>query len=296
MTYDTSTFIEMLSYRRPEGSRSQTKFCRRFLEPVFGKPDAKGNYILRIGDNPRIAYMSHHDTVHASSGRQKVVVRTEFAATTGTDCLGADCTSGIYIMLRMIDAGVEGLYIVHAAEEIGCKGSSYIATHTPDVVHGIDAAISFDRKGYGSVITHQMGSRTCSEDFALSLERAVDLGYTPDNTGSYTDSNEYAHLIPECTNVSVGYFDQHTKAEQQDLVFLERVADAFICADMSNLIIDRRPVDSDINYDDYDVEQLVVNYPKSVAALLTSMGFSYSDLCEAIDDIRDYNYYNGGTY
>jgi hypothetical protein len=199
-------------------------------------------------------------------------------------------------MLRMIDAGVEGLYIVHAAEEIGCKGSSYIATHTPDVVHGIDAAISFDRKGYGSVITHQMGSRTCSEDFARSLERAVDLGYTPDNTGSYTDSNEYAHLIPECTNVSVGYFDQHTKAEQQDLVFLERVADAFICADLSNLIIDRRPVDSDINYDDYDVEQLVVNYPKSVAALLTSMGFSYSDLCEAIDDVRDYNYYNGGTY
>ena len=108
----TKDYIDMLSYMRPEGTKAQRKFCNRFLRPVFGEPDDRGNYILRIG-NPTIAFMSHHDTVHKNGGRQNVVIDSGgFATTTTQNCLGADCTTGVYIMLRMIEAGIEGLYIV----------------------------------------------------------------------------------------------------------------------------------------------------------------------------------------
>lgn len=297
MQHTRSTFIDMLQYKRPEGSRSQRRFCRRFLEPVFGKPDKVGNYILRIGKNPKIAFMSHHDTVHTHGGHQKVSVYQDFVKAVDSNCLGADCTTGVYIMLKMIEAGVEGLYIVHAAEEIGCKGSSYIARETPDVVAGIDFAISFDRYGYSSIITHQCGARTCSDAFAASLEHAVDLGYTTDAGGVYTDSNEYTHLIPECTNVSVGYFDQHRSIEQQDLVFLDELIEAFCTADFSNLVVDRKACDpweddtryNDYDYNDTDLEQVVVNHPKSVAVLLQSFGYTASGLLEDISSIHDYN-------
>lgn len=306
MTYNHQTYLDMLQYKRPEGSKSQRKFCQKYLEPVFGNPDKMGNYILRVG-NPKISFMSHHDTVHAQAGYQKVAVYQGFAKATGSDCLGADCTTGIYIMLRMIQAGVEGLYIVHAAEEVGCKGSRYIATHTPEVVDGIDFAISFDRYGYSSVITHQCGIRTCSDAFAGSLEQAVDLGYTTDTGGVYTDSNEYTHLIPECTNVSVGYFDQHRTIEQQDLLFMDTVADAFINANFSGLIVDRSTSDlynyswsdsyknyEDLagyrDYEDLDLEQVVACNPKSVAKLLQSMGYSADGLLDDLDSIRTYNY------
>ena len=37
------SLVEMLRYKRPEGSDTQKAFCKRFLEPTFGKPDQFGN-------------------------------------------------------------------------------------------------------------------------------------------------------------------------------------------------------------------------------------------------------------
>jgi hypothetical protein len=247
-----SAYLDMLTYKRPQGSNAQRKFNRRFLQPVFGQPDSHGNYtyIIMNGDkHPTVAFMAHHDTVHIASGRQKPEVEGDYVfAPKGKECLGADCTTGIYIMLRMIEAGVPGVYVVHAAEEIGCIGSAALVKSKPDWIKKVDVAISFDRKGYESIITHQMGRRTCSEKFADSLSAILDNAFTSDATGSYTDSNEYVDVIPECTNLSVGYFNQHTNREYQDIVFMECLIAALIDADWSKLVIDRQP--GSVEYDD----------------------------------------------
>lgn len=238
----TPSYLDLVAYKRPEGSIYQKKFCNRFLKPIFGNPDIHGNYtkiILDDSKHPTVAFMAHHDTVHKTTGKQNVVVDGDFFRIADENCLGADCTTGIYIILKMIEAKVPGVYVIHAAEEIGCLGSRTLVKDQPDWLFKVNAAISLDRKGYDNVITHQLGMRTCSDAFARSLAEVLDGDFKPDPSGVYTDSNEYVDFIPECTNLSVGYFAQHTKAECQDNVFMEQLVDSMIKADWSQLTIER---------------------------------------------------------
>lgn len=290
----------MLTYRRPEGSRHQRKFCNRFLKPVMGEPDAHGNYHHHIpGPNSNLLFCAHHDTVHSHSGRQTIYTEDGFLYS-AQDCLGADCTTGVWLILEMIEAGVSGHYVVHAAEEVGCKGSSALVRDNPAWLGFLDAVISFDRKGTGSIITEQMRGKTASDEFAHSLADALGLNMAPDPTGSYTDSNEYAHIVPECTNISVGYYDQHTANERQDLDFAFMLRDALISADFSTLKFKREPGDFDspmmrnwyLNYGKYGKEvssfkkdplvELIEDHPRDIARWLEDLGITYEQLCEEL--------------
>ena len=317
------SLIEMLRYKRPQGTQTQDEFCERFLEPHFGLPDRHGNYILSIGETPTLCFASHHDTVHRTEGLQQLVVTSNVVSVADTaisSCLGADCTTGVWLMLGMIEAGIEGVYVVHAAEEVGCVGSSALVKDNPYWLTGIDAVISFDRYGDTSVITHQMGKRTASSEFATSFADAVDLPQLiADPNGSYTDSNEYADVVPECTNISVGYYGQHSVNETQDLEFADLLMYKLCAADWSKLVIARDPSlyesqYEDDNYwsrnwsrlydevsspdmsDDYDRESiisLIENNTCAVADMLIKMGMTADLLAEevGVDDSRYINDY-----
>lgn len=286
--------MDMLRYKRPEGSSTQRLFCKKFLEPVFGEPDEHGNYILIIGERPNIAFMSHHDTVHTTQGYQFVWENKGFLYS-NSNCLGADCTTGVWLMLGMIEAGVEGVYIVHAGEECGCLGSRALVKDFPDWLEDVDFAISFDRYGTESVITHQMGFRTASEDFAESFADAVNVPLWSDSGGSYTDSNEYADIVSECTNISVGYDRQHTTYESQDIEFAKTMMYALCTADWSKLVKSRDPDERDFSFgmshwgNDWGstiertgrpetLQDLIELYPHRVAALFHSWGFETEEL------------------
>lgn len=244
----------MLKYRRQQGSDTQKEFCVRFLHPVFGKPDKAGNYVKIIGNKPKLCFASHHDTVHREEGLQKIEVINDvisLAPNSGSSCLGADCTTGIWLQLEMIEAGIEGVYVVHSAEEVGCVGSRALIDRNPKWLKHVEAVISFDRKGDSEIITHQMSFRTASDAFAHSLADALGLPLEPSPNGSYTDSNEYRSKVKECTNLAVGYYAQHTKNETQDLKYLMKLRDALLTADFSNLVFERDP--NAIEYDTYDV-------------------------------------------
>lgn len=309
-------YFDMLTYRRKEGSKGQQVFNRKYLRPVFGKPDANGNYTLIIGDRPKVAFMAHHDTVHKKTDKAQVYVDNGVVYSDGTDVLGADCTTGIYLILRMIEAQVPGVYVVHAAEEIGCLGSMAIVDQQPDWFDHVDFAISFDRKGYSEIITHQCGIRTCSDLFAESLADVLGLDMKPSDQGVYTDSNEYRGVIPECTNISVGYFKQHTIKEYQDLDFLDLLEDAVINADWSKLVKNRTPTMGGAlsGYNDLDdwsypyyntnghfkghgnkkeeLVDVVKQYPEQVAAILRTFGYSPDGLRDDCLAIRKpYNTY-----
>ena len=309
------SFSEMVSYKRPEGSYTQQKFCNRYLKPVFGNPDEFGNYIKIIGNKPNIAFMAHHDTVHNSAGKQIIELQGGIVSTLNGNCLGADDTAGIYIILKMIEAKVPGVYVVHNTEESGCIGSGLLVESSPDWLDHVKIAISFDRAGYEDVITHQMGVRTCSDEFADSLSELLGMNYQKNTGGVYTDSNEYRFAIPECTNISVGYFKQHTPKETQDLWFLKKLTKTLIAADWSKLVVKRDPHTVDRlytkytfgnNYYDikdwvpedkydeanakedseiYDIYQLIKENPFEISQLLFDLGYSAYDI---LDEVQDY--------
>ena len=291
--------IKMLTYMRPEGSAAQTAFNQTYLEPFMGLPDLDGNYIHIEGSNPTIAFMAHHDTVHSKSGTQRLHIDGKGTVTAkNSDCLGADCTTGVWLILNMIKNKIPGLYIIHAAEEEGCIGSRAIVDRAPVWLEGIEAAISFDRRDTDSIVTHQMGMRTASDEFAHSLATVLNDPYLqPDPTGSYTDSNEYAHIIPECTNLSVGYYDQHTQHESQSLPFAYDLLDRLLEADWSQLDICRDP--SAREYENYWsprtplsrslMAELVGDYPDEVANLLASYGITTMSLFEELGLVPDQN-------
>lgn len=166
--------------------------------------------------------------------------------------LGADDKLGCYIMCRMIEAKVEGLYVFHVGEESGCIGSTYIASKSPGLLKDIDRAIAFDRANYGDVIGEQAGSNCASGKFCTALAAELNR-YAPAHQrfngnvrGVWTDTASYVDLVPECTNISVGYFDQHTATEHFDLIWLEQILlPALLRVDWTSLPTHRDPTKDD---------------------------------------------------
>lgn len=141
--------------------------------------------------------------------------------------LGADDKIGIFLMIHMINKKIPGLYIFHTGEEAGGIGSKFIANNQPEQVKGIKRAIALDRMNYTDVIAFQIGGRCCSKEFGTALAKQLNekmklpfSEYKTEIRGTFTDTATYRSLIPECTNLSVGYFNQHTPSEHFDQLWL----------------------------------------------------------------------------
>ena len=233
--YDNRTdeLLTMLRTMRPAGSQTERDFVQQWIEPLGTKSDGYGNQWLTIGDSP-ILWSCHTDTVHTKAGTQYVGFKDGCAYVTRSNCLGADDTTGVWIMRHMIKAGVPGTYVFHRAEEVGGLGSNWIAQNTPERLAGFDFAIAFDRMGYEDIITYQCGE-TASEAFADTLASALaPLTYAAAD-GVFTDTAVYADLVPECSNISIGYHRQHTADEWQDVDYAMMLLDRLTTADFSGL-------------------------------------------------------------
>ncbi len=277
--------VEMLTYARPAWSATEESFIARFIDSVPGMAsDSFGNRYIAIGAAPVTLWSSHTDSVHRTEGRQELI-RTHghvIMRKDGKQCLGADCATGVWLMLEMIAASIPGLYVFHRDEESGGRGSRFIATKTPHMLDGIRHAIAFDRKGESSVITHQSGGRCCSDTFANALANALGEGWKGDDGGTFTDTANYVDLVPECTNVSVGYRAQHTGNETQSMPFALALRDTLISRDWSDLPCERDPVatyDAPFTFaDDEELRDAIWAEPSAVADFLLDQGFTMDDL------------------
>ena len=142
-------------------------------------------------------------------------------------------------MVEMIRNRIPGLYLFTTAEEIGCQGMHKAASSVPDC---IDQAISFDRRGTGSVITSMMEGPCCSDAFATELCRRLGEGFMPDPTGSVTDSAVLHDRLVNYTNISVGYVHEHSPDEMVDSAFLlNTLIPAVLRVDWESLPSDPKP-------------------------------------------------------
>ena len=234
--------MQLLRWRRQAKSDTLKNFIKHYMGQWDLERDAYGNLYKRIGTAP-IMWSCHLDTMHRKEGWQNVridelgIIRQKGNK---SKCLGADDGAGVWLLLEMMDRGIEGLYIFHLDEEVGGKGSTYIVEKTPQLVSGIKYAVAFDRKDRGSVITNQWGV-CCSDEFGESLAKEIGMGHILDDTGRFTDTDNYKGLIPECTNVSVGYFNEHRPQESLDFKYLVKLRDSMFDLDVNNLVEERTP-------------------------------------------------------
>jgi hypothetical protein len=305
------TLGAMLESCRPANSLAVQYFLEDWLLPLGCKVDNAGNAILRIGDS-RVMWSSHTDTVHAKAGRQRVVVNGDlFKLGYGSQssCLGADCTTGVWLMREMILNKKPGVYVFHASEEVGGVGSNWLAGNGGKLFDGIDFCIAFDRKGVDSVITHQGGLRCASDAFVDSIVPMLPETYRADDTGTFTDSANYVDVIGECSNISVGYWNQHTANETQSISHALALREAMLRFDESKLVQSRKAGEIDAEdygygwrwgYDSHyqtgkefhrlggghghdSLLRYIKNHPDMIADFLADMGIGVSDLIDFED-------------
>lgn len=269
------TLLGMLKSVRPHGGHGEQMYINKLLSSIrrLGYTyiiDDVGNIIVNNlsphDTTSAVMFTSHTDSVHrqeSPDGTQQLEFIDADRTFVGVapvqpqgftaNCLGADCATGNYIMLRLLQANAKGLYCFFRQEESGGIGSDHFRDDPNNQKYWdkLTHCISFDRKGYTSIITEQWGGECASTAFANDLADLIEQAdvekqlerFVADPTGSFTDSANFTDVISECTNLSVGYFSQHTANETQDLVFVDNLCNALERIDWTELNSYRTPVE-----------------------------------------------------
>lgn len=238
---DVPALSRLLSYRRAHNSVGERQYIQDFILPlqpaiITSAADEVMAFFVYVGKS-EIMFTSHTDTVHMNHTEvhQDVVFKDGFYCKEDNQPLGADDAAGNWLMFNMISYGVPGIYAFFRGEERGGIGSSYCAKNRIDLFDSVQCAIAFDRRGTQSIITHQGAGRGCSDEFGKSLASILKMGHQLDPTGIYTDTAEFFDIVPNCTNISVGYNNEHTKKETLNKKYIEVLRDQLIMADWSKL-------------------------------------------------------------
>lgn len=295
------TLARALSMKRPHNSEGTQRLTDWLQEnaPAHAKVhrDAAGNLHIdtRTIPNNRTLFTAHVDTVHRDQGPNKIRKTATHWHADGAP-LGADDGAGCAVLMHLLHANVPAYYLFTQGEECGGIGATYVAKHNAALLGEFDRAIAFDRRGIDSVITHQGWSRTASDAFAEALanELCADmtLMYSPDDTGVYTDTAEFIDVIPECTNVSVGYAREHSDEESLDILHFVALAERVVQIDWDGLPTERDPKKLESKYDDYYAGNGwwtgVGSGATSVNSFSASSDFQrYHHLVDDVDWLRD---------
>jgi len=225
-------FLDLTDYTYIYGDEDQ--LLDRLPENLI--KDEVGNWYLEIGKSETM-FCCHLDT--AAHKKEKVIhdiFRTTAGdvgiGTTGNTILGADDKAGVVLLMKLIENNIPGLYYFFVGEEVGRVGSGGIYKKNEEKFKKYKRCIAFDRRDYGSIITRQMGRICCSNEFTDALieqfNKVSKLKFENDPTGIYTDSATFMDTIPECTNLSVGYFNEHSVEEVINMTYLIKLADAIV--------------------------------------------------------------------
>lgn len=246
-----STFISLVTETYPHGHEEGVL---KYL-PEDLQRDEFGNYFKIIGKSTTM-FTCHLDT--ADRQKSKVSLYStkkgpdDFIVTGGATILGADDKAGVTVLLHMMHHNIPGVYYFFIGEERGGIGSHNLANAYSNYEHlkGLKRCVSFDRRNYYSVITEQLNRRCCSDEFGEALCKELNktegMKMKIDDTGIYTDSASFVDEIPECTNISVGYFNEHTVSESQNITFLE-----ILCKAVLNVNWESIPITRKIGFDEY---------------------------------------------
>jgi hypothetical protein len=238
-------FLKLTEWTIPFGEEARLE---KYL-PSGYKKDSIGNYYYEIGSSETL-FTTHLDTYSAKLEKVNHVIDKDDPYKIGTDgktILGGDNKLGCSILIGMIENNIPGTYYFFLGEEPilsgGLYGSKNALESNPDFFTKFKRCIAFDRRAYGSIVVRQMGRMCCSPDFAKEIAEEFDIrGIKWDSEGGYgyyTDTAVFMDVIPECTNLSAGGFNEHYNSEWVDLNYTYGVYQTALEMDWESLPVVR---------------------------------------------------------
>lgn len=251
--YEGSVLMTMLdtllSMKRPHDGFNERNALGYILlnipEGAAWSFDEVGNLHVdyRAHATNRTLFTAHVDTVHKDDGINRIRKTDSVWFADGSQ-LGADDGSGIAMLMHLMTNEVRAYYLFTVGEECGGIGATHVGKKNTELLSQFDRAIAFDRRGSSDIITHQSGGRCASDAFAQALSDKLNeagMLYMPCDGGVYTDTAEFIRVVPECTNISIGYLCEHSSDEAQDILHLRALADAVLSFDWDALPTERDP-------------------------------------------------------
>lgn len=207
---DTKLLMEIfhIPSRSGEEDFMQEFVCRKLKE--YGKEyevDEMGNvYNISYQDKPLLN--AHLDTVQdIDDSRLQKFAKIRGNILSGYGVIGADDKCGVFIVLELLKE-FDTNFLFSVQEEVGCKGAHHFEEH--NTFDFIPYGLTFDRKGDSDIICYYNDYGT--KDFEDKLhEIGIGFGYSP-NSGILSDADALNEQISTC-NLSVGYYNHHTKGE-----------------------------------------------------------------------------------
>ena len=166
------------------------------------------NYLIAEGDIP-IALVAHLDTVHAVEPFQFFYDEKEMVMWSPQG-LGADDRAGVILILSILSEGYKPHLIFTTGEEHGGIGANELVKNYNEAPFDIDFMIELDRCGSEDAVFYNCMNHSF-------IDYICGFGFTFEE-GSFTDICILdRNWNIAAVNLSVGYYNEHTKAEYWDL-------------------------------------------------------------------------------
>lgn len=221
---------------------SQPKLYKYLYKYLCGKyghskviTDIGSEWMIAIGEDPLIV-CAHLDTVFPEPPIN-IFVDKEAQVMWAPKGLGADDRAGVYAILTLLMDGYKPTVIFTTGEEIGCKGASSLVYNFPNCpVSGIKCIIQLDRRNGGEAVYYACKNKKFEDWISMH-------GFMTEH-GTFTDISV---ICPKWgiagVNLSVGYYNEHTKQE-----FLRYNDLEYTLGHMRRIIVDLRELDEEFIY------------------------------------------------
>ena len=173
------------------------------------KLDDIGN-VYNIDQEDKPLLCAHMDTVQDDEDAKLAeFINLRRGILSGYGVIGGDDKCGIYIILDLLINGRRDFnFLFCVEEEIGLVGSSNFVSKID--ISFIPYGIVLDRRGQENIICTNNNYGTKKFENIIS-KIGKDFGYSP-TTGASSDADRLSEQI-SCANLSVGYFNPHSKNE-----------------------------------------------------------------------------------
>lgn len=185
---------------------------QQLLKKKYKKVITTPDYIVAFGDIP-IALVAHLDTVFKEPVSQLYYDKKKNVVFS-PDGLGADDRAGVFAILQILKTDLRPSVIFTTDEEMGGLGAAALAlAYTKCPISGLKYLIELDRQGSMDAVFYDCETA----DFKEYVES---FGFL-EAKGSFSDISFLMSEWKICgVNLSVGYKDEHTRAETLNFNFL----------------------------------------------------------------------------